>query len=126
MNSACGCIWAGVIGSAQASMPSSCCSAFSECWPFCRAGNGSAYIIISSAGCCLHQSRSFICCSSNRLARERQTHAALDGARTNGTAVKGDQRRAESEGRKRVRSENQEANDEARMVRAGLALNDEG
>src|SRR5256885_3215707 len=56
----------GVIGSAQASMPSSCCSAFSECWPFCRAGNGSACIIISSAGCCLRQSRSFICCSSNR------------------------------------------------------------
>jgi hypothetical protein len=34
---------------------------------FCPAGNGSAYIIISSAGCCLRQSRSFICCSSNRL-----------------------------------------------------------
>src|SRR2546421_9634733 len=62
-----GCIWVGVIGSAQASMPSSCCSAFSECWPFCHAGNGAGSIIMSSAGCCWRQSRSFIYCSSNRL-----------------------------------------------------------
>ena len=39
----------------------------SECWPFCHAGNGSARTTMSSAGCCLRQSRSFICCSSNRL-----------------------------------------------------------
>ena len=61
------CIWAGVIGSAQASMPSSYCSAFSACWPFCHAGDGSAPIIISSAGCCLRQLHSFISCSSNPL-----------------------------------------------------------
>src|SRR6266480_4021756 len=87
MNSACGCIWAGVIGSAQASMPSSCCSAFSECWPFCRAGNGSAYILYRRrAVACVSRALLFVALQI-AYSRERQTHAAFDGAGTNGTAV---------------------------------------